>query len=307
MSEYAPLALFVSYPFCKRKCSFCPRPVCSAPASTRRRYVDALLRELEASSKAAIGQEVCAIRIGGGQTSQASTGELADLTECIVSNYSLSPKAEVTLKVLPEPAVGKIAGEWNDLGFNRIDYSVVTTDSSTRKLLGMPQLDANFGQPSGIENFGVSLSFGLPGQDSPALDAEIAAMLALGTKHIALKPFKLAANTPLGELYKKHLGKYEACSKRGIPTNEQTATMLNAAKNTLKGLGMVEYLPLRFALPGYECQFDGAIATGADVLGFGCNSRSRFRGIHFENTEFLDVYIANSPDFDKITSEFSIL
>jgi len=306
MTEYAPLALFISYPFCKRKCAFCPRPVCSAPAPTRRRYLDALIMELEASSRAAVGQEVCAVRFGGGQPCQASCGELSDVIGCIRANFSLSPEAEITLKAQPEPPPGKSAADWLDAGFNRIDYPIVTTDLFARKLLGLPQFGGDFACFSDCENAGAELSFGLPGQSAKDLKKSLGEILSAGAKHIALRPFSLSRNTPLGELYGKNPDRFLNCSRRSVPSEEQVQGLLNEAGAFLQSAGMREYLPLRFALPGRECRFERARASGADILGFGCFARSNFRGMRFENTEFVDVYIANSPDFDKIAAEFSI-
>lgn len=306
MPEYAPLALFISYPFCKRKCAFCPRPVCSAPAPTRRRYWDALIRELEASSKAAAGQEVCAVRFGGGQPCQASRGELSDVIGCIRANFSLSPEAEFTLKAQPEPPAGKSAADWLGAGFNRVDYSVVTTDPFARKLLGLVQLGGDPECFEGCENAGAELSFGLPGQTAEDLKKTLGDVLSAGAKHITLWPFSLARNTPLGELYEKYPNRFLNCSKRSVPSKEQREEILSEAKGFLQNAEMREYLPLRFAAAGRESRFERACASGADVLGFGCFARSSFRGMRFENTEFVDVYIAHSPDFDKITAEFSI-
>lgn len=87
MTAHAPLALYVSYPFCRRRCAFCPRPVGGAPAPTKRRYTAALTREIESSSKAATGQEVAAVRFGGGQPGRAVTAELAGLVSCIRGHF----------------------------------------------------------------------------------------------------------------------------------------------------------------------------------------------------------------------------
>ena len=307
MSEHAPLALFVSYPFCKRKCAFCPRPVYSAPAPTRRRYLDALIKELEASSKAAAGQEVCAVRFGGGQPCQASVEELSNVLGCVRSNFSLSPHVEITLKAQPEPAENSAAG-WLDAGFNRIDCPIVTTDPFARKLLGLPQLRGALGRFGfgGCENTGAELCFGLPGQTAGDLKEALFEILSLGAKHITLRPFSLSRDTPLGEFYGKHPDRFLNCPKRNIPSKEQAEELQNGAKAVLQSAKMQEYLPLRFAFPGWECRFERARAFGGDILGFGCFARSRFRGMRFGNTEFLDAYIANSPDFDKITAKLSI-
>ncbi|MGI6192688.1 MAG: hypothetical protein ACOYI3_03900 [Christensenellales bacterium] len=304
MTAYAPLALYVSYPFCKRKCAFCPRPVCSVPAPTRRRYLGALMREIESSAKAATGQQVAAVRFGGGQPCQATADELSEVIDCIRAHFDVLPNAEFTLKAQPEPQ--NSPSGWKAAGLDRVDYAVVTADPFLRNLLGLPPLHGEGLRLEPFENIGVILSFGLPGQTGEELTTSIHEALEQGAKHISLRPFALVPNTPLGALYEKRDG-FANNERRNIPSKEQAEELLAFARAQLFSAGFSEYLPLHFALPGYESRFALNNAAGGDVLGFGCFARSNFHGMRIKNTEFVDVYIASSPDFDKITAEFAIV
>lgn len=302
MTAISPLAIYICYPFCRRKCAFCPRPVASVPAPTKRRYVAALMRELEASARAAAGQEVVALRVGGGQPGNANAQELIELLSCVRANYDVSKDAEFTLKVLPEP--GHDVSAWLSMGFHRIDYAVGTTDPFLRNLLGLPPLEEIFFAP--YDNIGAALAYGLPGQSEEDLLKSLSLVIEKGAKHITLWRFALSPNTPLWELYEKREG-FVHCERRNIPSDDQVLEQFEAAKAMLNALGMAEYLPLRFAFAGYESRYEAIFASGEDLLGFGCFARSRFHGMRFKTTEFVDTYIANSPDFDKIAAEFAIV
>lgn|GEM_PF-1712700 len=209
---------------------------------------------------------------------------------------------ELTLKALPEP--GQDASGWHSAGFNRIDYAVGATDPFLRNLLGLPAIDGIHFAPH--ENVGASLAYGLPGQSAEELRKSLELVLRQGAKHVTLWRFSLFPGTPLAELYEKREG-FSNCERRNLPTEEQAEEHLAAAREALKAAGLSEYLPLRFAFPGKESKYELHFAGGGDVLGFGCFARSRFHGMRFKNTEYVDDYIASSPDFYKITAEFAIV
>jgi len=306
MSDLAPLSLFICYPFCPRKCAFCARPVTASPTPTRRRYADALIRELESSSKGAGDQAVSSVLLGGGLPSLADPRELTDIVACVKQNYVLAPDAEITLKVLPDPANRKRYKGWLDAGFNRLDYSMFTGEPFIQRLLGRLCPGAEIYPSEGFDNIAVDLMFGLPGQTPEIMVKNLAEAVSAGASHIALHVFALENDTPLGTLYANNPAYFSDFPRRRFPTSDQNEETLQKAREAMRFAGMSEYLPLRFALPGRESRFELDRFSGGDVLGFGCFAKSRFHGISFTNTEFVDTYIANSPDFDKITAEYSI-
>lgn len=60
-------SIYIHIPFCVKKCSYCDFLSAPADESTKRRYVDRLLEEMEKASKEYRDYEAVSVFFGGGR------------------------------------------------------------------------------------------------------------------------------------------------------------------------------------------------------------------------------------------------
>src|SRR3954471_17385170 len=94
-----PLGLYVHLPWCVRKCPYCDFNSYEAGKGgfDDARYVDALLRDLDAEASLAQGRALSSVFIGGGTPSLFSGASIARLLAGVRDRVELAESAEVTL------------------------------------------------------------------------------------------------------------------------------------------------------------------------------------------------------------------
>src|SRR5690348_3074578 len=93
-----PLGVYVHLPWCVSKCPYCDFNSHAAPAELpQKRYVEALIEDLECERPFVSGRKVETIFFGGGTPSLFSPENIAEIVEGITRNLSCAPNVEVTL------------------------------------------------------------------------------------------------------------------------------------------------------------------------------------------------------------------
>ena len=97
-----PLALYVHFPWCVRKCPYCDfNSYTLSSALPQAPYVARLERDIEAQAPQVEGREVGSVFFGGGTPSLFSPAALARVLEATRRQLHLAPDAEVTLEANP--------------------------------------------------------------------------------------------------------------------------------------------------------------------------------------------------------------
>lgn len=96
------LKLFVSTPFRSYgDASYCPDAVFGAGDDAKRRYVDAVLREIGAAAADAEGFEVVEVEFGCGPADALDTRSLADVVRAVRSHFAMAEKPLVHASSIP--------------------------------------------------------------------------------------------------------------------------------------------------------------------------------------------------------------
>ncbi|MGA7825693.1 MAG: radical SAM protein, partial [Steroidobacteraceae bacterium] len=97
-----PLALYVHFPWCVRKCPYCDFNSYTLHGElTEGAYVERLLRDLGAQAALVCGREVVSVFLGGGTPSLFSAAAIGRVLEAARRHLRLAGDCEVTLEANP--------------------------------------------------------------------------------------------------------------------------------------------------------------------------------------------------------------
>ena len=100
--NHPPLSLYVHMPWCVRKCPYCDfNSHSAAEGAPTRRYIDALLVDLDREAVVAGDRPIESIFLGGGTPSLFAPSEIARLLDAVGHRFSLSADVEITMEANP--------------------------------------------------------------------------------------------------------------------------------------------------------------------------------------------------------------
>ncbi len=265
-----PLGLYVHLPWCARKCPYCDFN--SYTASTeppRRRYIDALVRDLELNGRLAGEREIATVFIGGGTPSLFSPAEIGRIIEAIRERFRLAAGIEISMEANPGTVdCGDPAG-YREAGINRLSIGAQSFSDAALRALGRIHASDAIGKSfdaarsAGFDNINLDLMYGLPGQDVAAALTDIDAAVALGPEHISWYHLTLEPNTV-----------FYARPPAGLPGESLAADIQEAGAAALTAAGYAQYEVSAWAQAGRRCQhnlnywrFGDYLAAGAGAHG----------------------------------------
>ncbi|HVC31582.1 MAG TPA: radical SAM family heme chaperone HemW [Steroidobacteraceae bacterium] len=270
MLETPPLALYVHFPWCVRKCPYCDfNSYALRGKLDEHRYIEALQRDLEIQAAQAAGREVISIFLGGGTPSLFSPDAVAQLLQSAQRHLALAPGLEVTLEANPGTVErGRFAG-YRDAGVNRVSLGAQTFDDARLAALGRihcaeeTRRAAAELHAAGLENFNIDLMYGLPGQDVGAALRDLEEALALGPSHLSHYQLTVEAGTVF------------AGRPPRLPDEDQTDGMLDACRGLLERAGFAQYEVSAYARPGRRCRHNLNYWSFGDYLGIGAGAHGK--------------------------------
>ncbi|HSD60599.1 MAG TPA: coproporphyrinogen-III oxidase family protein, partial [Burkholderiales bacterium] len=137
LAALPPLALYIHFPWCVRKCPYCDFNSHEARGEVPERdYLDALVRDMESALPLVWGRRVHTVFIGGGTPSLLSPEGLGDLLSAVRARFPLDQLAEVTLEANPGTFEAAKFREFRAAGVNRLSVGVQSFDPERLMALG---------------------------------------------------------------------------------------------------------------------------------------------------------------------------
>ena len=155
--------VYISYPFCAQKCTYCNFASGVFPRDLEPRYLGALEREIRAHQWEWLPQT---LYLGGGTPSNIAPGELRALLDAIPGR----PWAEATIEAAPGNITAEMARAWAACGINRVSLGVQSFVEEELRRTGRKHTAAIVAQEirvlrdAGIHNVNIDLIAGLSGQ-----------------------------------------------------------------------------------------------------------------------------------------------
>jgi len=271
LTQLPPLSLYVHIPWCVRKCPYCDfnsHPIQEILPETR--YVEAMLRDLEADLPKVWGRKIRSIFIGGGTPSTFSAAALDTLLAGIRARLPVLPQAEITLEANPGTVENSQFTAFRDLGINRLSLGIQSfADAALQKLGRIHDRHTAVqaimaAQAAGFAQVNVDLMFGLPQQTLEQALQDLQTAIDLAPTHISWYQLTIEPNTVFFQQPPPNL-----------PDDDQLWDMQSTGRTLLAKYAYEHYEISAYARAQQYCQHNLNYWQFGDYLGIGAGAHSK--------------------------------
>jgi oxygen-independent coproporphyrinogen-3 oxidase len=282
--------VYISYPFCSQKCSFCNFASDVYSPESRGQYEKALLEEVRSHTW---DWEPETVYFGGGTPSLMDFRLLRELMNAIPA----SGLREVTIECAPGGLTVQAVEAWNSCGINRVSLGVQSFVTEELRQVGRRHIaetvcrEMVILREGGISNINVDLIAGLPGQTAGSWSQSLDQIERLAPPHVSVYVFEIDEDSRLGKEILVSGARYGATR---VPGDELTAELYEIAVSRLMQLGIERYEISNFAQPGFQSLHNLKYWKLEPYAGFGLDAHS-FNGCErWSNPDTLRHYLDTS-------------
>ena len=277
--------LYVHLPFCAHRCGYCDFVTVVGRGGQHAAYVDALLREIELED-AALSDDIETIFLGGGTPTFTALPELLRLLDAL-------PAAEdVTVEANPETVTQELAAALWSAGVTRISLGAQTFQPGLLRVLERVagpddvRRAVHHLRDAGFDNVSLDLIYGIPGQSTAGLAADLDDALALEPEHLSCYELEAKPGTRFTHVWGAELERQA----------EALEDYFERVVARLTGAGYRWYETANFCrtdASGRDLRSRHNLAywLGRDYLGLGIGAVSTIEGRRLRNTPSLGRYL----------------
>lgn len=283
--------VYLSYPFCAQKCTYCNFASGVFPRDWEPRYHEALLREIRAHRWEWQPETVY---IGGGTPSNLAAADLHELLAAIPGK----PWREATLEAAPGAIGAATARAWAAAGIDRVSLGVQSFVEREIRRTGRKHAaeqvaaDVRALAAAGIVNFNIDLIAGLSGQTAASWSESLDWIERLAAPHVSVYMLEVDEDSRLGREMLLGGVRYGAAD---IPDDDAIASFYETAVERLAGMGIARYEVSNFARPGFESRHNLKYWKLEPYAGFGADAHSFDGRLRRQNPESVEEYLAAAP------------
>ena len=273
--------VYLSYPFCAQKCTYCNFASGVFPRELESPYLEALLREI---SQHQWSWRPETVYLGGGTPSLMDAGQLRSVLDVIPGR----PWSEATIEAAPGTLSADKIRTWRECGINRVSLGVQSfvpreiARTGRKHSAEIVAHECSLLRQDGIDNINIDLIAGLSGQTAASWRESLDWIECLRPPHVSVYMLEVDQDSRLGNevlLNGKHYGAPE------VPPDELTVELYETAVERLATLGIRRYEISNFARPGAESKHNLKYWRLEPYVGFGADAHS-FDGVRrWQNAE----------------------
>jgi putative oxygen-independent coproporphyrinogen III oxidase len=264
-----PLSLYVHIPWCVRKCPYCDFNSHEARGELpERRYVEALIADLEQALPQIWGRRVYSIFLGGGTPSLFSAKSIDTLLAAIRARVQVATDAEITLEANPGTFEAEKFRDFRAAGVNRLSVGIQSFNPQHLQALGRihDEREARRAIEIAQQHFDVynlDLMYALPNQTLPEALEDLDTALSFRAPHLSFYHLTIEPNT--------YFHRYPP----PLPDDDAAADVHEAVIDRLVGAGYEHYETSAYARPGHRCRHNLNYWRFGDYLGIGAGAHSK--------------------------------
>jgi len=287
--EVETRSLYIHWPFCQRKCDFCPFVSFVSHESHMERYNNALLLEIERFAQAR--RQKCDIEtlfIGGGTPSLWPDRQILDTFGKLSNILPLSKFAEVTIEVNPGTVREEQLDIWRTIGINRLSVGVQSLNDQVLKNVNRFQTAEDVlcllqSAQRYFESISIDIILGLPGVSEDEWKDLLRVVVGWPIQHISIYFLTIHQKTPIYQRIKSG----EICMMQ----DDDLVDQYNWSVDFLDTHGFGRYEISNFAKKGCECKHNKVYWERVPYKGFGVAACSFDGKQRFGNRANLFDYI----------------
>jgi oxygen-independent coproporphyrinogen-3 oxidase len=265
-----PLALYVHFPWCVRKCPYCDFNSYTLNGELPQEpYVARLVRDMEAQAPQVAGRAVTSVFFGGGTPSLFAPEAIGRLLQAARQHLYVAPDTEVTLEANPGAIERGAFREYRAAGVTRVSLGAQSFDAYALHALGRIHSPGDTRRAAaelhaaGLSNFNLDLMYGLPGQEAAGAVRDLEEALALSPAHLSHYQLTLEPGTVF------------AARPPPLPDDDACAAMLEECRARLSAAGFAQYEVSAYARPGAQCRHNLNYWGFGDYLGVGAGAHGK--------------------------------
>lgn len=291
--------IYISWPFCAQKCTYCNFASGVFPRELESRYIDALAREISTHPWTWKPET---LYIGGGTPSAMEPTAVAQLVAALPETQW----REATMEAAPGTLTGERIDTWRRAGIDRVSLGVQSFVKSELARTGrkhnaqIVEDDVALLRAHGIQNINIDLIAGLPGQTEASWLESLSATLQLEVPHVSVYMLEVDEESRLGSEILLGGKRYGA---RGVPSEEQVANFYETAVEVFAAHGIHRYEISNFARPDAESLHNLKYWKREPYIGFGADAHSFDGTKRWQNVETVQEYVARSVRGESLRLE----
>ena len=289
--------LYVHFPFCRRKCTYCALfSRAGISSSDREKYVNELASAIQTLFPPGDTPPLSTIYFGGGSPALCDLSPIFDALSA-----KIDAKTEFSVELHPLDVTHENLKSLKKGGVNRISMGLQSLNDDILKHMGRGYTFAEAEKSfllikEYFTNAGIDLIVGYPG-DTWGHSPHLNRIASWGLTHCSAYSLILEENSALHRL------------GTPPPEDEELMDSLASAARFIEEIGLRRYEISNYAIPGLECRHNLATWRGEDYYGLGIGAYGRIglkrtRNWWGERRGHSPDWWGHSPEMEEVSEEF---
>jgi oxygen-independent coproporphyrinogen III oxidase len=301
--------VYISYPFCAQKCTYCNFASGVLPRELESRYVETLCKSIAQTEWPWTPETVY---LGGGTPSQMDVDALAMLLVGITgtptknANETNSKWREATMECAPGTITRERVDAWRNAGINRVSLGVQSFIDRELARTGrkhnaeIVESDVRILRDAGIDSINIDLIAGLPGQTRESWVASLEWVEKIAAPHASVYMLEVDEDSRLGQEILLNGVRYGA---RDVPADDAIADFYELAVERLASIGLARYEISNFARERFESTHNLKYWRREPYFGFGADAHSFDGTDRWQNSESASAYVDDPRAINRTTAD----
>jgi oxygen-independent coproporphyrinogen-3 oxidase len=290
--------VYISYPFCAQKCTYCNFASGVFPRELESRYLETLRDEL---ARYDWPWRPDTLYLGGGTPSLIDP----DAFRALLTAVPGRPWSEATMEAAPGSLTDERIQAWQTSGINRVSLGVqsfVQTEIARTGRKHSAEIVAHeiaLLRECAIENINIDLIAGLAGQTAVSWRESLDWIERLAPPHVSVYMLEIDEDSRLGNEILLNGKRYGAPE---IPPDDVTVELYETAVERLAAMGLRRYEISNFARPGRESKHNLKYWRLEPYVGFGADAHSFDGARRWQNIETAAEYVDRASTVAEYTN-----
>ncbi len=279
--------VYIAWPFCAQKCTYCNFASGVLPRELESRYLTALANEISAHDWDTAPDT---LYLGGGTPSGMDPEQSVRLLGTLPGGWQ-----EATIEAAPGTLSAERIDAWVRGGINRVSLGVQSFVKQELARTGRKHTaeivtqDVARLREHGVKNISIDLIAGLPGQNESSWMESLDATIRLDVPHVSVYMLEVDDDSRLGAEILLGGKRYGAGD---VPSEDRIADFYEMALERIGAHGIHRYEISNFAKAGFESTHNLKYWRREPYAGFGADAHSFDGTKRWQNVESAQEYVA---------------